>query len=167
MFKQLKNNEGNTSKENKGFSIKALTFGVAVVVIGLVSLGLGGHTAFAETMTYPSLKSDNVGYQQGFNAGYQKGFEVGYLDPCAEASKLEDKRNDYKPNDETKQEKGYDDGYGTGFHEGVEAGQANRKKGNMFFTRKSWWRRFVDNIQDSWWNTKNWWEHTMGPKKDS
>lgn len=125
-----------------------MTFGVAFVVVGLVCLGLGGHTAFAKTS--PSLKSDNV--------GYQKGFEVGYLDPCAEASKLEDKRNDYKPNDETKQEKGYDDGYGTGFHEGVEAGQKSGKKGNMFLIEKSWRQRFDDNIRGLWWNTKGWWQ---------
>lgn len=157
MFKQLKNNEGNTSKENKGFSIKALTFGVVVVVIGLVCLGLGGHTAFAKTKT--------SSYSESYEIGYQKGFNAGYLNPGVAPITLEDKRNDYKQTKQLTQGPISADDYGTGFHDGVEAGQANRKKGNIFFTRKSWWRRFVDNIQDSWWNAKDWWKHTLAHKK--
>lgn len=150
MFKRLKNNEGNASRENKGFLIKALTFGVVFVVIGLVCLGLGGHTAFAGTSSY----------SDGYHAGYQKGFEAGYLEPDANAYDLENKRSN-----EVNRDSGYLDDYGTGFHKGVEAGQASGKKGNMFLTKKSWWQRFVDNIQDSWWNAKDWWEHTLAHKK--
>ncbi|KGR72758.1 hypothetical protein ACVRWQ_02785 [Streptococcus phocae subsp. salmonis] len=150
MFKQLKNNEGNASRENKGLSIKALTFGVAVVVIGLVCLGLGGHTAFAE----------NSSYSDGYHVGYQKGFEAGYLNPTVDADELEKNRSG-----EFNQDSGYRDGYGTGFHKGVEAGQKSGKKGNMFLIEKSWKQRLVDNIRGLWWNAKGWWQGRHSAKR--